>query len=538
MSQSTPTGTAAPVRPAMEVLKVLFLLVLSAGAGWASAAKLGIGFWPGAIIAGCIFGVSLFSMIKLRGAPREMGFTFGLKFFSVTAYKVLNVTLVLWLANDMGFEYADALHLVVVWAIIMSVSTLLAGSITDALGLRRTLLIGVSLCVLTRLIMVVTTSPAVALAAGLFPLAIGEALCTPVLVAALRRFALPSQRSVAFSVFYAIMNFGFMVGYFVFDGVRRATDAEGLINVPFLSGDISAYRTLLLVSMAIELLMLPLIVLIRRGAEMTDQGLVVTEEEIKYPEAGFFRSVGLTVADAARSIVSLFAGLVKTQGFYRLLMFLMFIGFLKVVFNVMDYVLPPFAIQELGEDAGVGSLNAINGILILVLAPAIGILTRKYSAYSMVILGGFITAASFVFMFTPHSAFQGLADGWVGRAIGHGYLGLKGAVHPYYVMIAFWQIVFSLGEAFYSPRVYEYASSIAPKGQEASYASLSYVPLLIGKLITGAAFGGLLARYCPEEGERNPEMMWLIIGLMVLVAPVGLLVFKRYIRVKEEGRED
>jgi hypothetical protein len=31
--------------------------------------------------------------------------------------------------------------------------------------------------------------------------------------------------------------------------------------------------------------------------------------------------------------------------------------------------------------------------------------------------------------------------------------------------------------------------------------------------------------------------MWLIIGLMVLVAPVGLLLFRRYIRVKEEGRE-
>jgi hypothetical protein len=61
--------------------------------------------------------------------------------------------------------------------------------------------------------------------------------------------------------------------------------------------------------------------------------------------------------------------------------------------------------------------------------------------------------------------------------------------------------------------------------------------LLIGKLITGAAFGGLLARYCPEQGVRDPGTMWLIIGLMVLVAPVGLLLFRRYIRVKEEGRE-
>ena len=185
--------------------------------------------------------------------------------------------------------------------------------------------------------------------------------------------------------------------------------------------------------------------------------------------------------------------------------------------------MPPFAIRELGEGARVGRLNAINGILILVLAPAIGMMTRKYASYSMVILGGFITASSFVFMALPTSLFQGCG----GRLARQGRSAMAiseiiGAVHPYYVMIFFWQVVFSVGEAFYSPRVYEYAASIAPKGQEASYASLSYVPLLIGKLITGAAFGGLLAKYCPAEGPRDPATMWLIIGLMVLVAPVGL----------------
>ena len=39
------------------------------------------------------------------------------------------------------------------------------------------------------------------------------------------------------------------------------------------------------------------------------------------------------------------------------------IGLLKVVFNAMDYVLPPFAIRELGEGVRVGRLNAINGTL-------------------------------------------------------------------------------------------------------------------------------------------------------------------------------
>jgi dipeptide/tripeptide permease len=114
---------------------------------------------------------------------------------------------------------------------------------------------------------------------------------------------------------------------------------------------------------------------------------------------------------------------------------------------------------------------------------------------------------------------------------------LQGPVHPYYITIILWQVLFSVGEAFYSPRVYEYAASIAPKGQEASYSSLSYIPLLFGKLVTGAAFGGLLEKYCPLQGARDPSTMWLIIGTMVLVAPTVLLLLSRHIQVKEEGRD-
>jgi len=534
----TPTqGDQSPTSPPVLILKALVLLLFAAGVGFLAAKKLHFGWVPGGVIGASIFGVGGFAMMKLRGSPREMGLTFGLKFLSVTAYKILNVTLVLWLCKDLGYTERGALNLIVGWSFFMTMTTILAGSITDALGLRRTLLIGMTLCVLTRFVMVFSTNGILALVCGLLPLAIGEALCTPVLVAAMRRYSLPSQRSVAFSLFYALMNFGFMFGYFIFDGVRETMLGHGPLAVPLVPGGLSPFRTLLLASLGIDLLMLPLILLLRPGVEMTSEGLVTVPEGHQYPGAGFWEKIRLTTRDAAKDTLRTFSSLVRSKGFSRLLVFLLMIGLLKVVFNAMDYILPPFTLRELGPGARVGRLNAINGILILILAPAIGMMTRKYASYSMVILGGFITASSFVFMAVPVSVFQTAADGWLGKAIGNGYLEITGAVHPYYVMIFFWQVLFSVGEAFYSPRVYEYAAAIAPKGQEASYASLSYVPLLIGKLITGAAFGGLLAKYCPENGPRDPSTMWLIIGLMVLVAPVGLLLLKRFIRMKEEGRE-
>ena len=96
--------------------------------------------------------------------------------------------------------------------------------------------------------------------------------------------------------------------------------------------------------------------------------------------------------------------------------------------------------------------------------------------------------------------------------------------------------VFSIGEAFYSPRVYEYAAAIAPPGQEASYSSLAYLPFLVGKLLVGAG-GWLLAAFCPEHGPRRSGTMWLIFALAASIAPIGLIVLRPYIRVREAGRE-
>ena len=204
----------------------------------------------------------------------------------------------------------------------------------------------------------------------------------------------------------------------------------------------------------------------------------------------------------------------------------------------MYYVYPKFGIRELGDGAPIGRLWAINPILVILLAPFVGALTQRFSAYKMVTLGAIISAASVFIMALPTVWFEPLATGFVGRWLGHGYLGLHGEVHPYYVMIALFVALLSVGEAFYSPRVYEYAAAIAPKGQEASYSALSYVPFLLAKLLFGTFSGMLLAKYCPEIGVRHSGILWLAVALAATVAPVGLIVLRKYVRVHEAGRED
>jgi dipeptide/tripeptide permease len=520
----SPPGAPLDTPPVqgVPVLKFLLMMLFSTAVGYLSATHGKLGTVPGYIIGASVFGIGIFAVLKLAGSPPGLWLTFGLKFFSVTAYKLVAVVLVSYLIKDCGMKDSQAQWVFGAWGVFMSISTLLAGSITDALGLKRTLIGGLALCLVTRLVMLVSTDPWLTLSMGLIPLAVGEALCTPVLVAATRRFTTAPQRSVAFSIFYAILNFGFMVAYFIRDGVQAEALAGGG-RLSLAGWEMSPQQMLFLVSFGLELLAVPFLLLMRDGSR---------------EQPGDAPPPALNFRLAAAQTLHLFGSLVRHPGFRRLLIFLLMIGILKIVFNIMDSVLPTFADREIGGEGAtrVGRLNAVNSILILILAPLVGMATRKFSAYNMVIFGGFITALSFVFLALPPVSFQSITDGPVGQWIGRGYLEMKGSIHPYLVMILFWQVIFSIGEAFYSPRVYEYAVSIAPQGQEASYASLSAVPLLMGKFINSAAFSGLLTAYCPAEGPRDSSKMWLIGGLLVLTAPILLLVLKPFIRVQEEGR--
>ena len=465
----------------------------------------------------------------LKGAQRELWLTFLIKFLIYTAYSVTNKTMVLWLSKDLGFSDQAAGAIVGwVWAPAMTVFTLLAGSLTDAIGLRRTFFLGVAICTVARSVMVTTTIPWLALTCGILPLAIGEALGTPVLLAATRRYSTIAQRSMSFSIIYSVMNMAYIAAGYIFDYVRHLD-----FHPSFFGFTPTTHQELFMVSLAFEIVLFPTIYFLRRNTENADHA----GASIAPSRPSLFAGVAATVQRSALDTAALFRRLIGQSDFYRLLAFFFFIGFLKAIFLQMDYVFPKFGDRELGLHAPVGKLANINAWLIIVLAPVVGALTQRFTAYRMVIVGSVICAAGVFIMALPTDWFVAAANSFPGHLLGHGYLGLSGTIHPYYVMTALYLTVFSVGEAFYSPRVYEYAASIAPPGQEASYGSLAYLPFLVGKLLVGTT-GWLLAAFCPATGPRRSGVMWLIFALAASVAPIGLIVFRRYIRVPEAGRQD
>ena len=324
----------------------------------------------------------------LKGAPRELWLIFGIKFLGITAYKITNLTLVLWLSSDFGYSDRGALGLVAAWSLSMTVFTLLVGSLTDALGLRKTFFLGIWVCLAARAVMVFATVKWLALAGGLVPLALGEALGAPVLIAAVRRYSTTRQRSVSFSLFYTIMNVGFLVASFIFDYIRQGLGEQGHLTLPLINTTLTSYRALFLVSLIVEMTLPPWVYFLRHGAEMTDAGLKIVPVPARARQANLWDTFRSTVGDSVSSSARLFGGLLRQPGFYKLIAFLMLIAFLKLIFMMMDYVYPTFGIRELGPGAPVGRLSAINYILIIPLAPLIGALTQRLPAYGMVVVGG------------------------------------------------------------------------------------------------------------------------------------------------------
>lgn len=480
--------------------------------------------------------------LVLRSAPRELWIIYLAYILENLAYKVGAAgVLPLWLSSDLGFSDVQAGAMIATWSAIMTLITVMIGSLTDALGIRRTFLLGFVICLVSRSVMAMTIEKWIVLPFGLYLQAIGLALMVPVMVAAVKKYSNAAQRSVAFSLYYALMNLGYAIGDGIFDRVRGAhgMGEHGHWLLPVFGTDLSSYRVLILLGVIFTVPGLIVVwFFLRDGVEMTESGVVIAEKPAARAKSISWLSALLTSCrETAKKTIHIFSDLWRQPAFYRFLVFMTLVVGVRMIFYHVFYTFPKYGIRELGDGAPIGQLSGmLNEVLILVFVPICGVLTQKITAYRMVTIGSLISSLSVFFLALPTAWFKPLADGWLGNFIGHQWLGVTGAVNPLYISIFFFIALLSVGEALWSPRLYEYAAAIAPKGQEASYMALSMLPYFLAKFFVGSSSGWLLAKYCPEVGARHPEVMWFIIGCMALVTPLGTFVFRKYIQVHEDGR--
>lgn len=489
------------------------------------------------------FGAFIKKFTVLRSAPRELWIVYAAYILENLAYKVGAAgVLVLWLSSDLGFGDVEAGGMLAGWSIMMTLITVLVGSLTDALGIRKTFLLGFWVCLASRCVMTLTVNKWIVLPFGLYFQAVGLALMVPVMIAAVKIYTNAAQRSVAFSFYYALMNLGFAAGDWIFDRLRssRGLGEYGSWTLPLIGMELSTYRVLIFVSV---LFTIPGLILtwafLREGVEMTEEGVKISPRvTVAKRTFGIFKTAWIAIRDTAVKTVHIFLSLWRQPSFYRFLLFMSLVVGVRMIFYHLVFTFPKYGIRELGDGAPIAQLSGmLNSILIVVLVPICGVLTQRVTAYRMVMVGSLVSALSvFVIALPPHW-FAPLAHSWLGDLIAHSWLRVPGEVNPLYISIFFFIVMLSVGEALWSPRLYEYSAAIAPRGQEASYLSMSYLPYFGAKFLVGGTSGWLLAKFCPAEGPRHPEIMWMLIGGMALVTPIGAFVFRRQLQLQESGRE-
>jgi MFS family permease len=469
-------------------------------------------------------------------APRELWIIFAAYILENLAYKVGAAgVLTLWLSHDLGFSDKSAGAMVAIWSSIMTLITVFVGPLTDALGIRKTFLIGFVVCLISRTVMTFSVERWVVLPFGLYFQAVGLALMIPVMAAACKKYSNAAQRSLAFALYYALMNLGYAIGDWVFDYIRDGSKGLGEYGhwvVPFLGTELSTYRVLLLLAVLFTVPGMLLVWLCaREGVEMTENGIKIA------PRTDSGKSALQSVNETAQKTWSIFASLWGQQSFYRFLAFMTLVVGVKMIFYHLAYTFPKYGIRELGDGAPFAHLSGIlNSMMIVFLVPLVGVLTRNISAYRMVVVGSLVSSLSVFFIAVPQEWFKPLADGWLGEWVVHRWLGVEGPVNPLWIGMFLFIVMLSLGEALWSPRLYEYSAAIAPQGLEASYMALSMLPYFLGKFFVGGMSGWLLEKYCPATGPRDSATMWVLIGCMALITPVGTFVFRKYIQVHEAGR--
>ena len=430
--------------------------------------------------------------------------------------------------------------------------------------MAKCLRIGFVLSLLSRVGILLATSKPPLLFCILFTLPLSNCLGIPVLTIGLRRYTNESNRGFAFGLFYVVMNAGALLAGPLVDRLtyyyNHQEDGGDMLvedDDPYQStgGWVMTNNRAIVLSGVVANVLAVLVAFtvreIKVDADDAGRELVPSSSDEVFdddddgphrvPSSGSMgsvssRSSATGVGDSTTrrrsgggpvrkfeplkgSTYRILADTLAQPSFRRFLVVCLLTLNVRMVFRHLDGTLPKYMVREFGQDAPKGRVYSINPALIIVLVPIITATTSAVDPLVMIHHGTYVSALSVFFLACSTSI-------------------------PACVLFV---VTLSIGEAIWSPRLYDYAMSVSPEGREGTYMALSSAPLFLAKLPVGFVSGLLLQRYCPEEvgdGEvRHSRTMWLIIGLSTVVSPIMTTVLWGYISgrdsdKKEEGRDD
>lgn len=482
----------------------------------------------------------LFGYISgLRKSPPELWLLYGAKVFEYAAYGSSNMAFVLFLSKDCGLSDIQAGTYISAYSTVLTVCSILVGALVDAIGIKRTLLGGVFFVLISRLFLPTTNDLYLVTFAGFLPMALGIGMVGPVLSVGIKRYTTREGATLGFGLFYTLMNVGWALGGLVFDWVRRGLGEHATVN--WVGMSMSTYQVIFLVGGVLTIPTLILTLLMRDGVERHDDGSI-TVKPTSLGEGTGLASAKSAIAKAAADTKAIFSQNFVQKAFWLYLFMLAIPVAVRLVFYHFHYTFPKYGIRVLGEGVKIGSIyGVLNPVLIVFLVPLLAAATKKVSSYKMLLIGTAVSSLSVFIAVLPAELFSPLMNTWLTDLLLNRWLEVPAAQQaPIYLVLVFFIVTFTIGEAIWSPRLTQFTAEIAPPGREGSYVALSYLPFFLAKMVAGPMSGWLLATYIPEGASSYPQqhMVWLWVGGMACITPLGMLIFRKIYLQAEKRHEE
>lgn len=429
---------------------------------------------------------------NIKSAPRELWVIFILKFFSSYSYFAFSLILTLYLSESFHLNDIQAGFTFGIYGVMATISGVICGWFIDLLGVRKCLILGSFLGVISRFIIAFTTSKTLALSLLFTVLPFSDSLGIPIMTIGVKRYTNQSNRTFAYSLFYSIMNIAALVVGPIVDSCRSYFE-DGIYVYNFY---ISSLRIIIITTVISSLFLFIISILYVRDVEVDSHGNIST----------FIIQSSPTNSDNSNIINNVIL-ILHDRKFWKLFTITLLLIGIKMVFAHVSATMPKYLIREFGDDAPFGLIFSINPLLIIFLVPTVGIFTKNIKSFPMILYGSFLAAASPLCICIQQS----------------------------YSMVVLFSVVLSIGEAVYSPRTYEYSMLMSPRGKEGLYTSLAAAPLFSANLFSGIISGWLLQAYMPVDGSvQHGKMIWAIIGCISLTSPILMFIFRNFLKEEDD----
>lgn len=158
---------------------------------------------------------------------------------------------------------------------------------------------------------------------------------------------------------------------------------------------------------------------------------------------------------------------------------------------------------------------------------------RSYPWYSQKLEHCFSLNNFLLFVGTPLLTYLTLGRSLMGLMIGGslvsslslGFLMLPAQTHW---LLAF-VVAFSLGEAVWQSRLFEFVAHQAPPGRVGAAMSFANFPWFVAKTAAGAYSGWMLQHFIPAQGAQRPEILWGTYMALALLTPLSLFGLRRWL---------